>query len=706
MNDHTGAATLASPPRAKRREKQTVRHGRRLTDPYDWLRDPDWQRVMREPEALHAEIRDYLEAENAFAEHALAPVATLRGRLFDELKARIKEDDSSVPMPDGPWAYYRRFVADGQYPILCRRPRDAADGRQEQVLLDGNVEAAGESYFALNGAEHAPDHRLFAYAEDRNGSEYCTIYVKDIETGMLLADRLDDARGDMAWANDGRTLFYTVLDENHRPSRVMRHRVGSPAHAAEIVFEETDPGFVLGVERSESGRFIVIASHDHSDTSEIRLVDANAPDAPARLICERRTGITYDVTHHDDRLFIRTNADGAVDFRIVEAPLADPAPQNWCEFVPHRPGCLIRSILAFRNHLVRLEREDALPRIVVRALADGDEHEIAFDEDAYDLALMAGYEFDTAVLRFSYSSPTTPQRVYDYDMAARRLTLRKEQEVPSGHDPSAYVCRRLFAPSHDGVRVPVTVLHAKETPIDGRAPLLLYGYGSYGFAIPAAFSPNVYSLVDRGFVYAIAHVRGGTEGGYNWYLDGKLKKKRNTFLDFVAAAEHLIAQRYTAAGNIVAQGRSAGGLLVGAVANMRPELFKGILGEVPFVDVLNTMSDETLPLTPPEWDEWGDPIRDPDAFGEIVSYCPYTNVIDQAYPNVLATGGLTDPRVTYWEPAKWAAKLRHHNTGDSLILLRINMEAGHGGASGRFDRLEEVALSYAFALMITGKGDR
>ena len=698
-----GTKAPARPPRATRRETVEERHGLRLVDHYAWLRDPDWQRVMREPEALQPDIRAYLEEENAFAEAAMAPVAGLRERLAAEMKARLKDDDSSVPTPDGPWAYYRRFARGGQYPILCRRPSANGDKGEEQVLLDGDAEAEGLSFFAVNGAVHSTDHRLFAYAEDLNGSEYCAIRIRDMESGELLDDVLEDARGDMAWANDGRTLFYTVLDENHRPSRVMRHRMGEPAESDAVVCEETDPGFVLGVDRSESGRFIVIASHDHADTSEVHVVHAGDPDAPARLIAERRVGTTYDVTDRGERLFIRTNAGGAVDFKIAEAPLADPAPGNWRDVVPHRPGRLIRAILLFRDYLVRLEREDALPRIVVRALADGSEHAISLDEEAYDLSLMPGYEFDTTGLRFSYSSPTTPQRVYDYDMATRQRTLRKEQEVPSGHDPDAYVCRRLFAASHDGVEVPVTVLHAKSTPVDGSAPLLLYGYGSYGFSMPATFSPNVYSLVDRGFVYAIAHIRGGTEGGYGWYLDGKLMKKRNTFLDFIAAAEHLIAQCYTTAGNIVAQGRSAGGMLVGAVANMRPELFRGIIGEVPFVDVINTMSDETLPLTPPEWVEWGDPIRDADAFEDMAGYCPYTNVTDQPYPNILATGGLTDPRVTYWEPAKWVAKLRHHNTGSSLILLWINMEAGHMGASGRFDRLKEVAQSYAFALMVTGK---
>ena len=691
------------PPRAARREKVTERHGHRLVDPYAWLRDPDWQRVMREPEALQQDIRDYLEAEIAFTDAALAPIKQLREDLATELKARIKEEDSTVPAPDGPWAYYRRFVTGGQYPILCRRPSDAADDPQEHILLDGNRESEGQSFFAIHGTAHTSDHGLFAYAVDNNGSEYCTVRVRALDTGKLLDDTLENAQGDMAWSADGQWLFYTVLDDNHRPSKVMRHRIGTAADGDTPIYEETDAGFFLCIGKTESGRFIRIDAHDHADTSEVRLIDAGAPEGPARLIAERSTGITYDVGDHGERLLIRTNADGAVDFKIVEAPLADPAPSNWRDVVAHKAGCLIRSMIVFEDYLVRLERNNALPRIVVRSLANGAEHGIGFNEDAYDLSLMPGYEFATTTLRFSYSSPTTPQRVYDYDMASRDRVLRKEQEIPSGHDPDAYVCRRLFAPSHDEVKVPVTVLHARATPIDGTAPMLLYGYGSYGFAMPASFSPHILSLVDRGFVYAIAHIRGGTEGGYGWYLDGKLKKKKNTFLDFIAAAEHLIAYDYTATGHIVAQGRSAGGMLMGAVANMRPDLFKGILGEVPFVDVINTISDESLPLTPPEWVEWGDPIRDAEAFENMLSYCPYSNIRDQAYPNVLATGGLTDPRVTYWEPAKWTAKLRHHNTGDSKNLLWINMEAGHGGASGRFDRLKEIALSYGFALMVTGK---
>ncbi len=706
-SSHPYSQVASCPPAADRRPRTVERHGRLMDDPYHWLCDPDWQRVMREPEALQADIRAHLDAENAWTEAALAPVAGLRRELVAELKGRIKEDDSSVPAPDGPWEYYRRFVEGGQYPLLCRRPRGKTrgtdDAAAEQVLIDGNAEAEGESFFSIHGAVHTPDHAIFAAAIDRNGSEYCTVEFRRPETGEVLSDRLANAQGDMAFSADGATLFYTVLDDNHRPSQVYRHRMGADPAEDALVYEDPDPGFYLGLGKTESGRYIAIGAHDHADTSEIHLIDAAAPEAPPRMITARETGVTYDVSDRGDRLFVLTNIGGAVDFRIMEAPLGDPAPGNWQEVVPHREGRLIRSILVFSRWLVRLERENALPRIVVRDIDSGEEHEIAFEEEAYDLQLVPGYEFETDTLRFAYSSPTTPARVYDYDMAARTRELRKEQEIPSGHDPEKYVCRRVFAESHDGTKVPVTVLHAKSTPLDGSAPMLLYGYGSYGISIPASFSPNQFSLVDRGFVHAIAHIRGGTEGGYGWYLDGKLEKKKNTFFDFIAAAEHLIAGGYTSAGRIVAEGRSAGGMLMGAVANMRPDLFAGVMGEVPFVDVINTMCDDTLPLTPPEWVEWGNPITDETAFEYMASYCPYTNVEDKAYPNVLATGGLTDPRVTYWEPAKWAAKLRHHNTADTQVLLYMNMDAGHGGASGRFDRLEEVALSWAFAVMVTDK---
>ena len=695
MNDRPATALMSTPPRAARQEARVERHGRALTDAYGWLRDPDWQRVMREPSALQPAIRAHLEAENAYADAVLAPTEALQRTLFEEMKARIKDDDATVPAPDGPWAYFERFASGAQHPLWCRRRND---GAAEEVLLDGEAAAKDEAFFRVAEAQHSPDHRLFAYAVDLNGSEFHNILIRDLATGAMLPDRLPDARGDFVWANDGRTLFYTVLDANHRPYRVMRHRVGTPAAEDHLVFEESDPGFFLGVSRSDSRRFVIIGSHDHADTAEVHLIDADRPDAPAELVARRRTGLRYAVSDHGDRFFILTNADGAVDFKIMEAPLTWPTRETWRELVPHRPGRLIRSILVFRDWLVRLERVEGISAIVARRISDGAEHSIAFDEESYNLALAPGYEFDTDMLRFTYSSPTTPQRTYDYDMRTRERRLLKEQAVPSGHDPAHYVCRRLFATSADGARVPVTVLHRRDMKRDGGAPLLLYGYGAYGLAVPGSFNANVLSLVDRGFAYAIAHVRGGTDMGYGWYLDGKLMKKRNTFADFIAAAEQLIADGYTARGRIVAMGRSAGGMLMGAIANLRPELFRAVIAEVPFVDVLNTMTDATLPLTPPEWVEWGNPVDDPAAFDYIAGYCPYTNVRRQPYPDVLATGGLTDPRVTYWEPAKWVAKLREHDTGGGRILLRLDMDAGHMGAPGRFDRLHEVALSYAFAL--------
>jgi oligopeptidase B len=421
------------------------------------------------------------------------------------------------------------------------------------------------------------------------------------------------------------------------------------------------------------------------------------------LVKAREPGIQYDLEEGGDVFFILTNSGGAKDFRIMTAPVADPREENWTELVPHEPGRLILSIMGFRDYLVRLERKEGLPRIVVRNRATGDEHVVAFEEEAYSLGLSGSYEYDTDIIRFSYSSMTTPAQVYDYDMRTRERVLLKTQEVPSGHNPDDYVTRRLLAAAPDGELVPVSLLYRKDTPLDGTAPCLLYGYGSYGIAIPASFNTNCLSLVDRGFVYAIAHVRGGKDKGYGWYEDGKRDRKENTFTDFIAAARHLVAQRLTSHDRLVAQGGSAGGMLMGAIANMAPEAFAGIIAEVPFVDVLNTMLDATLPLTPPEWPEWGNPIESEQDYRTIAAYSPYDNVSAQAYPPVLAVAGLTDPRVTYWEPAKWVARLRERKTDDNPVLFRINMDAGHAGASGRFSRLEEIAYGYAFALKVVGK---
>ncbi len=691
-----------APPIAAKKPVTTNWHGAVLRDDYAWLRADNWQEVMRDPSVLDGEIRAYLEAENAYTQSQLADTEALQDALFSEMRGRIKEDDSSVPTPDGAWAYYSRFETGQQYPLICRRPREAEDSASAQVLLDGNVEASGKAYWRLGNTAHSPDHRYLAYAVDENGSEFFTIRIRDLETGQDLADAITDTSASMVWAKDSQTLFFVRVDAKHRPLFVHRHKVGDDPGAAPLVYQETDTGFFAGVSETQSGDYLVIDVHRH-ETTELRVIDAHAPESAPRLIAARRDGHEYGLEHQGDRFIIVTNSGGAVDFRICAAPTDAPQEANWQEVEPHRPGRLILSLVAFKNHLVRLERENSLPRIVITDTSDTTSHEIAFAEEAYSLGMSAGYEFDTTNIRFTYSSMTTPTQVFDYDMASRQRTLRKTQEVPSGHDPDDYVTRRVLAPARDGETIPVSLLYHRDTPLDGSAPLLLYGYGAYGIAMPASFSTTRLSLVDRGFVFAIAHIRGGKDKGYGWYLDGKRDKKPNTFNDFIDAGAYLAANGFTQRGRIVAMGGSAGGLLMGAVANMAPDLFLGVIANVPFVDTLNTMLDADLPLTPPEWPEWGNPIESADAFALIQSYSPYDNVTAQTYPHIFAEGGLTDPRVTYWEPAKWIAKLRAHNTGDGLLLLRTNMDAGHGGASGRFEALREVAREYAFALKISGK---
>jgi oligopeptidase B len=689
-------------PRADERPVTADWHGVTLTDEFAWLRAANWREVMRDPGVLDGEIRAYLEAENRYAEAALAPTAGLQDQLFTEMKGRIKQDDSTVPAADGPFAYYVRYRDGGQHPIHCRQSRE---GGGDSVMLDGDALAAGKTYFRLGATRHSPDHRLLAWAADDSGAELQTIRVRELETGRDLADAVPDCSGPVVWSPDATAFYYVRLDAEHRPSKVFRHRLGTPAADDALIYEEPDAGFFVSLSRLQSGRFAEISSHDH-ETSESRLIDLAREEVAALLVAPRERGVRYEVEHHPDlfggdTLVLLTNAGGAEDLKLATAPLAAPGREHWRDLVPHRPGIFHLGFTLLADWLVRLEREDGLPRLVVRRLASGEEHAIAFAEEAYALGLDGGYEFATNLLRFTYSSMTTPAEVWDYDLAMQSRVLRKRQEVPSGHDPAAYVTRRLFAPTADGETVPISILHRKGVRADATAPCLLYGYGAYGMAMPAAFSTNRLALVDRGFVYAIAHVRGGTEKGWRWYQDGKLKKKTNTFHDFIAAAEHLLQAGWTRRDAIVAHGGSAGGMLMGAVANLRPDLFAGIVAEVPFVDVLNTMLDASLPLTPPEWPEWGNPIDDAEAFRIISDYSPYDNVRAQDYPALLVLAGLTDPRVTYWEPAKWVARLRRRRTGGRPLVLRTNMGAGHAGAAGRFDRLKEVALAYAFAIAIT-----
>lgn len=683
-----------APPSALRRPRTFFVHGETLVDDYAWLRAENWREALDDPSVLDPAIRAHLEAENAHADAVLGGMEDLRERLVAEMRGRIREEDASVPVPDGAHAYLRRFREGGEHPLYCRTPRE---GGEEVVLLDCEALAQGCAYFDVGAVAHSPDHALVAWSLDAEGSESYVVRVRRAGSREDMEDRVARTTGDVVWCADGASFLYVELDDNHRPVRVRRHVLGTDQAADALVYEEPEPGWFVSIDRTQSGRFAAIVISDH-ETSETRLLDLAAPEAPPRLVVAREPGLRYGVEDHGDRLFIVTNAHGAEDFKIVEAPLADPRLENWRDLVPHRPGVMILSATPFARHLARLERENARPRIVVRELATGAEHAVAFDEEAYSLGLSPGLEFDTDVLRFGYSSLARPNETWDYDMATRARTLRKREEPPSGHDPQAYVTRRVFAKAPDGETVPVSLLHRKGALDAGPAPCLLYGYGSYGHAIPASFRSNVLSLVDRGFVYAIAHIRGGTEKGWRWYVAGKRERKTNTFSDFLACAQALCEQGFTRRGAIVAHGGSAGGMLMGAVANADPGAFAGIVAEVPFVDVLNTMLDAELPLTPPEWPEWGNPAESREAFETIRGYSPYDNVAAQEYPPILALAGLTDPRVTYWEPAKWVARLRATMSGGGPVILRTQMEAGHGGVSGRFRRLAETASIYAFAL--------
>ena len=676
-------------------------HGCERVDEYAWLRAENWQEVFKDPSSLNPAIRSHLEAENAYQKALMSDTADLQRTLFGEMKGRIKEDDSSVPLKDGPFAYGSSFRTGGEQPRYFRTPRD---GGAEFILLDGDREAAGKDYFRIGGVDHSNDHRLLLWAADDKGSEFFGLRVRDLESGEDRIDFVPDTGGSGAWAADSGGFYYTRLDSNHRPSKILFHQLGSDAAADRLVYEESDAGFFMDVGGSRRKDWVFIAINDH-ETSEYLVLDARDPEAVPRLVQPRETGLQYDLEEGGDVFFILTNADGAKDFKIVSAPVDNPGRDNWTDVVAHESGRLILSILAFERFLVRLERKDGLPRIVVRDRASGEEHEISFPEEAFSLGLSGVYEYDTDQIRFSYSSMTTPSQLFDYDMSRRTRVLLKTQEVPSGHQAERYVTRRLLATAHDGELVPVSLLHRRDTPLDGSAPCLLYGYGSYGITVPAAFNTNALSLVDRGFVYAIAHVRGGKDKGFSWYEDGKRVAKMNTFLDFIAVARHLAETGYTSPARTVIQGGSAGGMLVGAVLNLAPEAFGGAIAEVPFVDVLSTMLDETLPLTPPEWPEWGNPLRSEVDYEIIAAYSPYDNVAALPYPPVLAVAGLTDPRVTYWEAAKWAARLRARTTSGNPVLLKINMDSGHGGASGRFSRLEEIAFVYAFALKVAGAAE-
>ncbi|MEM7464252.1 MAG: S9 family peptidase [Pseudomonadota bacterium] len=690
--------TAGSAPIAKKNPIRSIHHGIERFDDYAWLRADNWQAVMRDPLLIDEEIRKHLEAENAYQKALMADTEALQAVLVGEMRGRIKEDDSSVPMKDGPWAYGSKYEEGGEHPKFTRLPYG---GGETEILLDGDKEAEGKEYFRIGGAGHSPDHKLLSWSFDDKGSEMFTIHFRDLSSGADLEDTLTETVGGGVFSNDTKQFIYTKVDENHRPSKLYAHTMGENADDDRLIFEESNPGLFLSAGKTQSDAFIVISTHDH-ESSQAYILPADDIDQPPLLVAEREKEVQYSIDEAHGTLYILTNRNGAKDFKIVTAPANSPSPGNWQDLVPHQSGRLILAHSVYCRHLVWLERSEGLPKIVIRRLSDGEEHSIAFDEEAYSLGLAGAMEFDTDVIRFTYSSMTTPQMTFDYNMETRERKLLKTQEVPSGHDPENYVTRRVQARAADGEMVPITLLYRKDTKLDGSAPCLLYGYGSYGMTIPAGFNSNCLSLVDRGFIYAISHIRGGKDKGFGWYESGKREYKKNTFSDFIASAEYLIENEFTSKGKIVPQGGSAGGMLMGAIANMSPDLFAGIIAEVPFVDVLNTMLDDTLPLTPPEWPEWGNPIESKAAYEYIASYSPYDQVTAQHYPPILALAGLTDPRVTYWEPAKWVARLREFSVSDAPIMLKTNMGAGHGGASGRFQRLEEIAVSYAFAIKAVG----
>ncbi|MDO9474090.1 MAG: S9 family peptidase [Caulobacter sp.] len=687
------------PPVARKIPKRIEQLGRVRVDDYAWMKDDNWQKVLRDPTLIKADVKAHLTEENAYTKAMLAPTEALQAAMFEEMKGRIKEDDASVPDADGAWEYYSRYEKGAQHPIHARRPVGRTDG--EVILLDEEAESKGKAFYQVGSASHSPDHSHYAWAVDEQGSEVYRIHVREIATGQLVGEPVESVT-EFVFSPDGQWIFWTLRDENGRPAKVFRRPLGGGARDDVLVYDEPDEGFFIGAGVTQSRKWIVI-SCGNQDSSEAWLIPASDPTARPVVVEPRKEGVRYDVDHWNDRFVIRTNADGAVDFKLVTAPEDKPAKAGWKDWIAHNSGNLILGTTAFRDWFVRLEKVDAVNRIVITR-ASGEEHAIAFDEEIYALGLDGGYEYDTTSLRFTYTSMTTPRQWFDYDMATRKRTLRKTQEIPSGHDPAKYETRRLNAKTSDGAEAPIFVLMKKGTRLDGSAPLLLYGYGSYGISQEPSFSIRNLSLVDRGWIWATACPRGGAEKGWGWFLDGKKFKKKNTFTDFIACAEHLHASGYGAPERTVAYGGSAGGLLMGAITNMRPELWAGIIASVPFVDVINTMSDTTLPLTPPEWPEWGNPIEDAEAYDYMLSYSPYDQVAKLPYPAVLATGGLSDPRVTYWEPQKWAAKLRDHTTSGDPILLKINMEAGHGGASGRFDFLKEIALNYAFAIWAVERG--
>jgi oligopeptidase B len=660
-------------------------HGETWDDPYFWLR-----------ERSNPEVIAYLKAENEYTEQALRHTEQLQAQIYAEMRARIKEVDSSVPVQRDDYFYYTRMEQGQQYPIHCRR--HASLDAPEELLLDQNELAQGQSYFQLGVFKVSPNHQLLAYSVDTAGSEIYTIFFKDLATGRLLPDQIANAYYGVEWANDNRTLFYNVLDDALRPYQAFRHTLGTPQSDDVQVYHEADERFYLNIAKTRSDAYLLITLESTTST-ETRFAPADQPEAAFAVVQPRLPELEYTVAHHGERFLIVTN-DQAQNFKLVEARVATPGREYWREIIPHRADVLIDAIDVFERFLVIYERQGGLKRIRIDR-PSGETHYVEFPESVYTYTPGPNEQFDTTTLRFSYSSLVTPDSVIDYDMRERRWQLRKQDEIPSGYDPSGYGSERIYATAADGARVPISLVYRNDMRRAGGNPLLLHGYGSYGYNVEPGFDQKRLSLLDRGFIFAIAHIRGGSDMGRAWYDDGKLMHKRNSFTDLIACAEHLIAEGYSSGPRLAIIGGSAGGLLVGASVTMRPDLFGAVIAHVPFVDVINTQSDPSIPLVVPEYEQWGNPA-DREQYEYMKSYSPYDNVAATRYPHMFVTGGLNDPRVAYWEPAKWVAKLRAHKTDANLLLLRTNMSTGHFGASGRYDELKEVAQEWAFLIDAIG----
>lgn len=684
------------PPVAKKIEEKLQIHDDTRIDPYFWMRLSDDQKEAETPDAQTQDVLDYLNAENDYLKKVMKPTEALQETLFEEIVGRIKQDDSSVPVSVNGYTYYTRFEQGEDYPYYCRKQN--IENANEEIMLNGPKMGKDKSYFAIGGRSVSENNRFLAYGVDWVSRREYTLYFKDLTTGALLEDTIENTTGSVTWANDNQTVFYVKKDpQTLRANQIYKHRLGTPSSEDELVYEEIDETFSCWVYKTKSRDYLMIGSSQTLST-EFRFLDANTPNGTWKVVHPRERELEYFVDHYGDHFYIVTNWE-AKNFRLMKTLVNQSEKERWKEIIPHRSNVLLEDIEIFKDHLVVNERENGLTRLRVIQWADNSEHYISFNDPTYAAWVSSNPEFDTTLLRYGYSSLTTPTAIYDYNLNNKDRTLKKQDEVLGGKFDSAnYVSERIMAPSRDGkTQVPISIVYHKDYQKSGDEPLLLYGYGSYGNTIDPWFSSSRLSLLDRGFAFAIAHIRGGQEMGRSWYEDGKMLNKKNTFFDFIDSGQHLVNMGYTNTSHLYAQGGSAGGLLVGAVINMAPNLWNGAIAAVPFVDVVSTMLDETIPLTTFEFDEWGNP-KDKEYYEYIKSYSPYDNVVAQDYPNLLITTGYWDSQVQYWEPAKWIAKLRDTKTDNNTLVMDCNMEVGHGGASGRFKRFKEVALSYAFLL--------